>query len=114
QLYIDMIDLFFNSAIEFRAVLIKNKSRLNHELFNRHGHNEFYYKVVYLLLNNSWVNHNNNEYRVYLDIKDTRGRERLIELDKYFERKYKDGSPFKHLQHIRSHENELLQLTDLF
>src|SRR5690554_4925085 len=44
QLYIDLINLFFNSNIEFRAVLIKNKSRLNHELFNRHGHNEFYYK----------------------------------------------------------------------
>jgi hypothetical protein len=114
QLYIDMIDLFFNSTIEFRAVLIKNKSNLNHEMFNRGGHNEFYYKVVYLLLNNTWVNHNDNEYQVYLDIKDTRGRERLVELDKYLQRKYQNNSPFTHLQHIRSHESELLQLTDFF
>lgn len=115
QLYIDLIDLFYTSNIEFRAVLIKNKSHLNHETFNRGGHNEFYYKVVYLLLNNAWVNHNNNKYRVYLDIKDTRGKSRLLALDNYFQQKYMGAaSPFVYFQHIHSHENELLQLSDFF
>jgi len=113
NLYKGMIDLFFDCNIEFRYVLIKNKSSLNHDRFNDGGHNEFYYKVVYLLLNNSWVNHNNNTYRVYLDIKDTRGRERIVELNAYLNSHYNNNSPFKYLQHIRSNESELLQLTDI-
>jgi len=112
--YKELIDYFFNAEIEFRCVLVKNKSNLDHEKFNRGDHNAFYYKLIYLLLNNPWVNPVDTDYRVILDIKDTRGKERLIELEKCLDHKYGDNSPFKYFQHIRSHENELLQLADFF
>lgn len=112
EFYKALIDYFFSSSIEFRCVLVKNKSNLDHEKFNRGDHNAFYYKLVYQLLNNPWVNPAKTSYRVILDIKDTRGKGRLVELKKWLDKKNGANSPFKFFQHIRSHENELLQLTD--
>ncbi len=113
-LYKEIIDFFFSSGIEFRCVLVKNKGNLDHETYNRGDHNAFYYKIIYLLLNNKYTNPKDEKYRVILDIKDTRGRQRLSELDKCLINKNEGNSPFKYFQNIRSHENELLQLTDLF
>jgi len=113
QLYKDLIDYFFSSNITFRCVLVKNKMNLDHERFNRGDHNAFYYKLIYLLLNNKYVNPVDEKYRVILDIKDTKGRERLKELDECLNNKNKGDSPFIYFQNIRSDENELLQLTDL-
>jgi len=113
-MYKALIDFFFESNIDFRCVLVKNKSNLDHEKFNRGDHNAFYYKMVYQLLYNPYINDKASDYKVMLDIKDTRGKESLQELDKYLQYKFDDASPFTWLQHIRSHENELIQLTDLF
>ncbi len=112
--YKELIDFFFSSDITFRCVLVKNKNNLDHETFNRGDHNAFYYKVVYLLLNNRYTNPTNENYRVILDIKDTRGRERLSELKNCLSHKNGGNSSFQYFQNIRSHENELLQLTDFF
>ena len=112
-LYKELIDYFYSSDISFRCVLVKNKENLDHEKFNRGDHNAFYYKFIYLLLNNKYVNPIDEKYRVILDIKDTRGRERLRELDTCLNNKNKGDSPFVYFQNIRSDENELLQLTDL-
>ncbi|MEG1235980.1 MAG: DUF3800 domain-containing protein [Flavobacterium sp.] len=118
DLYIELIDYFFAKEIQFRAILVKNKSQLNHEKFNKGDHNSFYYTLVFLLLKNPWVNFSKDEFKVILDIKDTRGKERLLKLDQRLQQEYKTrykaGSPFHFFQHIRSDENEFLQLTDLF
>lgn len=113
-LYKELIDFFFDHPISFRCVLVKNKKNLNHEKFNRGDHNAFYYKLAYLLLNNTYTNPVDLNYRVIMDIKDTRGRERLKELDSFLNKKNGSNSPFKYFQHIRSDENEFLQLADLF
>lgn len=112
-LYKELIDYFFQKDIEFRCVLIKNKQRLDHTQFNQGDHNNFYYKTVYLLLN-SETNPPGHEYKVLLDLKDTRGRERLQKINEVFENKYYGKSPFKHFQHIHSDETDFLQLADLF
>lgn len=113
-LYKELIDLFCSSTIAFRCVLVKNKINLDHATYNRGDHNAFYYKMIYLLLNNKYIIQTDENYRVILDIKDTKGRESLTELDKCLCNKNEGHSPFRYFQHIRSHENELLQLTDLF
>lgn len=113
DLYKDWIDYFFDHSIAFRCVLVKNKSNLDHETFNRGDHNAFYYKMIYLLLHNKYVNPTDEQYRVLLDIKDTRGKERLKELDKCLNPSSAENKSFVYFQHIRSHENELIQLTDL-
>lgn len=113
-LYKELIDFFFDAPVMFRCVLVKNKDFLDHEKFNRGDHDAFYYKVSYLLLNNTYTNPPESEYRIFLDIKDTRGRERLTELARHLGNKNVGDSRFVHFQHIRSDENEFLQLTDLF
>lgn len=113
ELYKEIIDYYFDNNIEFRCVLVKNKKNLDHQKFNRGDHNSFYYKIVYLLLRNDYTNSVGDSYRVMMDIKDTRGKERLKELSIWLDKRYSGNSPFKYLQHIHSHENELLQLTDL-
>lgn len=110
-LYKVLVDFFFETPIEFRCVLVKYKERLNHEQFNRGSHDNFYYKMTYYLLR---PNPPEVEYKVYLDIKDTRGKEKLKKIEEIFENYHHGASPFVHFQHLRSHDNVFFQLTDLF
>jgi hypothetical protein len=113
-LYKALIDFFFDHDIQFRAVLVKNKSNLNHSVFNKGDHNTFYYKLTYQLLNNQWVNPADTSYKVLIDIKDTWGNIRLRKLKEVFDNKHYGNSPFLHFQNIKSHENEFIQYADLF
>jgi len=113
DLYKDLIDFFFASPIEFRSVLVKSKNNLSPERYNREDKNSFYYQTLIFLLNNK-VSNGNDTYRVYLDVKDTRGKARLELLQEEISEKHNGNSPFKYFQHLHSNENELLQLTDLF
>lgn len=110
-LYKALVDLFFDSNIEFRSVLIKYKSRLQHEDFNQGSHDNYYYKMMYYLLR---PNPQDAEYRVFIDIKDTRGKEKLLKLNEIFDNYHHGNSPFIHFQHLRSHESIFFQITDLF
>lgn len=110
-LYKSLVDFFFDNPIEFRCVLIKYKERLNHKDFNRGSHDNFYYKMAYYLLK---PNPPGAEYRVFIDIKDTRGKERLIKMHDVFQNLHYRDSPFVHFQHLRSHENVFFQLSDMF
>lgn len=119
NLYMALIDAFFKeTGLSFRSVLIKNKKNLDHEAFNQGDHDQFYYKVVYQLLNTPWMmpsqsgNGDSNTYRVFLDIKDTRGRERLAKLKDVFDNKHAGHSQFKSFQHLHSHDSFWIQLTD--
>ena len=112
--YKALIDLFFDEPIFFRCLLMKHKGRLHHEDFDKSDHNSYYYKLVYFVLNSVTNPPQKNQYRVFLDIKDTRGREQLQQIEQVFVNKYYGQSPFTHFQHLHSSENEFLQLTDLF
>jgi hypothetical protein len=116
SLYKALIDYFFDNDLFFRCILVKYKDKLDHKRYNNGSHDTFYYKMVYFLLKSA-VNPPVNEYRVYLDIKDTRGKEKLNKITEVLENEYAKiqvKSPFTNFQHIHSHENVLLQLTDLF
>lgn len=112
-LYKALVDCFFESDIDFRCILVKYKLQLDHEAFNKGSHDNFYYKLIYQLLQSA-TNPPDNQYKVYLDIKDTRGKEKLLKIEEVLQNKYKGNSPFVYFQHIHSDENVLLQLTDLF
>ncbi|WP_273277736.1 DUF3800 domain-containing protein [Maribacter polysiphoniae] len=109
--YKALVDYFFNNPLEFRCILVKYKDRLNHSDYNSGSHDNFYYKLIYFLLK---TNPSEEQYRVYLDIKDTRGKEKLNKINEVFTQYYKGESPFTHLQHIRSHDNVFIQLADFF
>lgn len=113
--YKELVDYFFNSNLTFRCVLIKYKERLDHESYNQGDHNNFYYKIVYQLLHNSYTTPiNDNKYRIYFDLKDTRSIEKIKKLKQVFDSEFKERSPYIHFQNIRSHESEFIQLADLF
>ncbi|MFN2959458.1 DUF3800 domain-containing protein, partial [Escherichia coli] len=77
-------------------------------------HNTFYYKMFFYVLKN--IIEGNNTYNIYLDIKDTLGIEKIEKLRGVL---HNDRYDYNHesinrIQHIRSHEVQQLQLTDLF
>jgi hypothetical protein len=107
--YKNLVDYFFASPIDFRCVIVKYKDRLNHEDFNKGSHDNFYYKMIFYLLRFNLDKKDN--YRVYIDLKDTRGRSRLKKINEVFEN-FMEGSNFRHFQHIQSHDNLFIQLSD--
>ena len=114
-MYMELIDYFFNSDLQFRCALIKYKENLDHEKFNEGSHEIFYYKTIYYLITNFYFNPNGkNEYHVFLDISNTRGRDKKKKILEVLSKLYKGSNPFTYFQHIRSHETPLLQLADFF
>jgi hypothetical protein len=116
--YQALIDLFMrDNGVLFRAITIKNKDKLDHDAYKR-THHQFYYVVAYELLKNEYVlpmldqNQHRHRYEVFFDFKDTRGKERLIELETVLKNKFKKQSAFVHFQHLHSHDNFWIQLTD--
>lgn len=112
--YAEIINYFFEqSDLTFRAILIPDKSKLNHAKFKQ-THDEWYYKMYFHLLQN--IIAVNCQNRIFIDIKDTRGKTKIRKLhevlcnDKYdFDRKI-----VSQIQTIRSHEVELMTIVDLF
>lgn len=111
--YMDLVDYFFDDDdLHFRALIVPDKSRLRHQDFSQ-DHDAWYYKMYFDMLKVLLVPQ--AEYRIYLDIKDTRSADKIRELHDVlcnnmydFERKI-----IKRVQTIRSHEVEQLQLADL-
>lgn len=112
--YLELIDFFFNTDnLNFRAWVVPDKSILKHEQ-RRQSHDDWYYKMYFYLLRN--IFHSGNEYHVYLDIKDTRGRKKLQKLHEVLSNAHYDFNRemITRIQHVHSHDIGLLQLADLF
>lgn len=110
-LYKALVDYFVESKMDFRAVLIRNKAKVDNKTYNQSDHNIFYYKAAFYLLKHNVSQY--ASYRVYFDIKDSNGKRRLKKLSTVLGRIYGEGR-FTHFQDIRSHESEFIQLSDLF
>ncbi len=110
--YLDIVDYFFDTDdLHFRAVIIE-KSQLNHKKFKQ-THDQFYYKIYFELL--SKILDPQDNYSIYLDIKDTRGREKVAKLKQVLCNSMYDfdGKIIKTIQQVRSCEIQTLQLVDL-
>lgn len=111
EFYKELIEYFFNNELlSFRAVVIPDKDQLNHSKFSQ-THDEFYYKTYYFLLRK--MMRNKDKLNVYLDIKDTRSNQKIRKLKEILNNCIHNEN-LKNIQHVRSHENVILQLTDLF
>lgn len=89
-MYKELIDWFFDMPIKFRCVLVKNKRKLTAPNSPIKDFDTFYYNLVYLLLNVSSIDPESSEISVKMDIKDTRGKEKLNQLNANLELKYKN------------------------
>lgn len=113
-LYLDLIDYFFDDDdLHFRALVIPDKSKLNHDAFPGQDHDGWYYKMYFDML--KALLSPNDRYRIYIDIKDTQGAAKVRKLHEVLSNNIYDFSRevVERVQLIRSHESALLQLADL-
>lgn len=112
--YFNLMRYFFDEGdLHFRALVVPDKSKLNHEDFPRQDHDTWYYKMYFDML--KVVFEPKAKYRIYLDIKDTCGERKRQTLHEVIcNSRYDFQRDFiERLQVVRSHEVEQLQLADL-
>ena len=114
QLYLDLLDYFFDDDdLHFRGLVVPDKTKLNHAAFPGQDHDAWYYKMYFDML--KVILSPKGRYRIYLDIKDTRGAEKVKKLHDVLCNNLYDFSReiVEWVQLVHSHEIEQLQLADL-
>ena len=114
QLYLDLLDYFFDDDdLHFRGLVVPDKAKLNHAAFPGQDHDAWYYKMYFDML--KVILSPKGRYRIYLDIKDTRGAEKVKKLHDVLCNNLYDFSReiVERVQLVHSHEIEQLQLADL-
>lgn len=113
EYYKDVINYFFDDDdLQFRVLVVSNKTDINYEKFN-HTHDTFYYKMYFGML--KAILNPENSHHIYIDIKDTKSKEKVHKLEQVLRNDKYDYSKeiIKKVQQVRSHEVEILQLADL-
>jgi len=113
EFYLDVVDYFFDDDdLHFRALIVTDKSKLRHQDFQQ-THDEWYYKMYFDML--KIILDPNARYRIYIDIKDTRGGAKIAKLHEVLCNNIYDFSRqiIETLQIVRSNEVETLQMADL-
>lgn len=112
EFYQEIIDYFFDDDdLNFRAV-VAPKQALDHERFYQ-SHDDWYYKMMFYLIRN--VLPARDEAFIYLDKKDTHGKEKIYQLRNVIANAEFDfnRNNIRRLQIVESHHVGLLQLADL-
>jgi len=105
EFYNDLIDFFFGSDIQFRAVVIP-KDRIRPDDFGQ-SYDDFYYRMYYQLIYHKLDM--SSSYNIYLDIKDGLSRRKVRLLKEILQA---NNPGIRTVQNIRSHESPFLQLAD--
>lgn len=111
--YLSLLNYFFdNDDLHFRALVISDKTKLDHRAFGQ-SHDTWYYKMYFDML--KVLLDPQDEYRVFLDIKDTRSADKLKKLHDVLCNNVYDFSRsiIQRVQNVHSHEVEQVQLADL-
>ena len=111
--YKALVDWFFNAEwVSFRALILPDKQRL-YAALPAESRDYLYYRLYYQLLRGAIEPE--NRYRVFMDLKDTRGREKRKQLEQLLHQDADDddGKIVENLQHVQSHHVRLLQVCDL-
>ena len=106
--YSELVDLFFDRTdINFRAIIVDKSKYIANKCGN--DYDKFYYLMYYQLIYHMLDVGCN--YNIYLDIKDDLSNYRIEELKKILNVQM---GVIEKIQHVRSHELDILQLCDLF
>jgi hypothetical protein len=111
--YQAIMDYFFDDDdLHFRALIVPDKSKLDHAAFGQ-THDDWYYKMYFDLL--KVLLGPRDRYHIYLDIKDTRSAAKVAKLHEVLRNEKYDFSRqiIERVQTVRSDEVEPLQLADL-
>ena len=113
DLYKDLVNYYFDDDdLHFRALIIPDKSKLDHQRFNQ-THDEWYYKMYFDML--KVIFHPADRFEVYIDIKDSNSYHKAQKLREVCSNSMYDFSQsiIQRLQPIRSEEVQIMQLTDI-
>lgn len=111
--YQAVLEWFFASEnVTFRSLVLPDKQRI-YAALPPESRDNLYYSLYYQLLRTTIEQE--NRYRVFIDLKDTRGREKITHLTELLRADANDpyGKSVESLQHVHSHEIKLLQVCDL-
>ncbi len=111
--YKDMVDYFFDDDdLHFRAIIIPDKSKLDHKAFNQ-THEEWYYKMYFDML--KVILSPFDKYEIYIDVKDTHSYEKAQKLKEVCCNSMYDFSQsiISKLQPVRSDEIQVMQMVDI-
>lgn len=111
--YESLVDYYVGSRdLRFRGLVATEKRLLDHEAFHQ-DHDAWYWKMYFRLLKGLATRP--GPFRVYVDIKDTRSADRIRLLTDIITNQLRSegGGNIDRIQTIRSHESEILQLSDL-
>jgi len=113
KFYLNLVDYFFDEKdLHFRALIIPDKSKLDHTV-HLQTHDEWYYKMYFDML--KVIISPEDHYRIYLDIKDTLGAAKVTKLHDVLSNNMYDFSRtiVDRIQLVRSHEVAILQIADI-
>ena len=112
NLYKELIEYFFQEKhLYFRAIITLNKNNL--VVSGEKEYREWYEKMNYYLFNK--IINRGYTYRIFLDKRDTKGKENLNKLKEIICNSKYDFSmdTIESIEDINSNNNDLIQLTDL-
>jgi len=113
EAYFELVRFFFDcDDLHFRVLVVDNKDALRHEDF-RQTHDEWYYKMYFRMLKT--ILDPVDVYNIYLDIKDTKSKTKVLKLREVLQNSHYDFSNqmIKNMQVIRSDEVEIMQIVDV-
>ncbi|MEA1884293.1 MAG: DUF3800 domain-containing protein [Thermotogota bacterium] len=113
DLYLEIIDYFrSNPFLNFRGLLIPDKSLLKHKEYNQ-DHDTWYYKMYYTML--KILLKKEASFNVYLDMKNTKGGPKTRKLKEILniQSNHSLENKIRKIQIVQSHEVQILQITDL-
>lgn len=113
RFYLDLVNYFFDDDdLHYRALIIPDKSELDHDRYGQ-DHDDFYYKMYFDLL--KVILDPESGYNIYLDIKDTLGWEKVAKLTEVLQNNHYDYSReiVQKVQQVHSDKVIPLQLADL-
>ncbi len=111
--YLELINYFFDiEDLHFRVLVVDNKIAIDHEKYHQ-THDDWYYKMYFNMIKTilSPLDH----YNIYLDIKDTKSKTKILKLQEVLSNNMYDFSrqTITNIQVIRSHEVEIMQIVDI-
>lgn len=110
EFYLALVNLFLASdQLRFHGIVVPDKSMLNHAAFDQ-SRNDWYYRTYFRMLYPA-VNPS-QRYRIYLDIKDTRGGAKIRKLHEVLPGNLRGGC-IERMQQVPSRESGLLQIADI-
>ncbi len=114
EFYEEIIDYFFKTKeLHFRTVVASKENLKFYTDMPGDDYPTWYYNIYFLLLNS--IIFRDDSYKIFIDIKDSLGGERVKKLKEVLCNNIYDfkGEVIKDIIQIHSHSSQILQITDL-